>query len=92
VDKFTLELSPAAIRDLDKLEDKGARMILAELTVLKDNPFPRGKLIKKIKGKKTNFYRLRVGKYRVFFCIEGAVVVVLKVIGKKDAGRFIKNL
>ncbi len=92
MDKFILELSSAAVRDLDKLEDKGARTVLSELIVLKDNPFPRGKLIKKVKGKKTNFYRLRVGKYRVFFCIEGSVIVVLKVVGKKDADRFIKNL
>ncbi len=92
MDKFTLELSSSAVRDLDKLEDNLARTILSELTVLKNNPFPRGKLIKKIKGKKANFYRLRAGKYRVFFCIAGSVIVVLKVVGKKDAERFIKKL
>ena len=51
-----------AVRDLNKLEDKLSRTILAELTVLKDNPFPRGKLIKKIKGKRANFFSTLEGK------------------------------
>jgi len=92
VDKFTLKLSPAATRDLDQLEDKVVQAIIEKLAVLKENPFPKGKLIKKIKGKKTTFYRLRVDKYRVFYSIEGSEVVILKVVGKKDADKFIKNL
>jgi mRNA interferase RelE/StbE len=92
VEKFTLKLSPAATRDLDQLDDKEAAKVLDELPILRDNPFPRGKLIKKIKGKKTTFYRLRVDKYRVFYGIEGAEVVILKVIAKKDADKFIKQL
>lgn len=92
MDRFVLKLSPTATRDLDQLEDKVARMILDELPVLRDNPFPIGKLIKKLKGKKSTFYRLRVDKYRVFYCLEGTEVVILRIIGKKDADRFIKNL
>lgn len=90
--KFVLKLSPAATRDLDRLEDKVVRMILDTLPALRDNPFPRGKLIKKIKGKKSTFYRLRVHDYRVFYSIEGLNVAILRIIAKKDADRFIKNL
>jgi len=92
VDKFILKLSLTATRDLDRLEDEVVRMVLNALPVLHENPFPRGKLIKKIKGKRSTFYRLRVDKYRVFYSIEGSNVVILKVIGKKDADKFIKNL
>jgi mRNA-degrading endonuclease RelE of RelBE toxin-antitoxin system len=59
---------------------------------LRENPFPRGKLIKKLKGKKSTFYRLRVDKYRVYYTIEGPDVVVLRVLSKKDADKFIKRL
>lgn len=90
--KFAVKLSPEAVRDLGGLEARVAELILSALGVFTDHPFPRGKLIKKIKGKKTTFYRLRVREYRVFYCIQRAEVVVLKIVAKKDAHRFIKNL
>lgn len=87
MDEFVLLLSPSATRDLDRLDDKAARMILDELPDLKDNPFPQGKRIRKIKGKRSTFYRLRVDKYRVFYSIEDLHVVILRIISKKDADR-----
>lgn len=90
--KFSLTLSPSATRDLDQLDDKIVKQIFGKLPALKDNPFPHGKLVKKIKGKRAVFYRLRVGKYRVFYYIDGRNVAVLRVIGKKDAGKFIKTM
>lgn len=92
MDKFTLTLSPKTGRDLDRLDDHVVRRIVEALPVLTDNPFPRGKLIKKIKGKASAFYRLRVGEYRVFYSLEGPAVVILRVIGKKDADKFIQRL
>ena len=62
------------------------------MNVLIENPFPRGKLIKKIKGTNADFYRFRIDKYRVFYMIEGNEVVVLRVLSKKDAAKFIKKL
>jgi mRNA-degrading endonuclease RelE of RelBE toxin-antitoxin system len=55
VERFALKLSPAATRDLDRLDDQTAGIILDHLPVLRENPFPRGKLIKKLKGKKSTF-------------------------------------
>lgn len=88
--RFLLTLSPSAVRDLDRLEDKTARKILEKASALEGNPFPRGKLIKKIRGKKFVLYRLRVGRDHVFYSIEKMKVVILKVIDKKDADRFIR--
>ena len=92
MDKFVLVLSPSTVRDLDSLEEKVVIKILKKLSLLETDPFPRGKLIKKIKGKKSVFYRLRVDKYRVFYFINDRDVVVLKIIGKKDADKFIKSI
>ena len=92
MDKFVLVLSPSTVRDLDSLEEKVVIKILNKLSLLETDPFPRGKLIKKIKGKKSVFYRLRVDKYRVFYFINDRDVVVLKIIGKKDADKFIKSI
>ncbi len=92
MDKFKIELSPAASRDLDDLEMGIVTKVLSDLRTLEDNPFPRGKLIKKIKGKKTSFYRLRIDKFRVFFEIHHMKIVILRILSKKEADRFIKTL
>lgn len=92
MDKFHIVLSPRAVKDLDSFSDTVCRKIAKAIKVLEENPFPRGKLIKKIKGKHSDYYRLRVDKYRVFYTIEGSKVVVLKILSKKDAERFIRNL
>ena len=52
MDRFEIELSPAASRDLDDLELGTVTKIFSDIKILAENPFPRGKLIKKIKGKK----------------------------------------
>jgi len=90
--RFKIELSPAASRDLDDLEMGIVTKVVSDLKILKENPFPRGKLIKKIKGKKTTYYRLRVDKFRVFFEIQPMKIVILRIISKKEADRYIKRL
>ncbi len=91
MDSFRIELAPAASRDLDKFEIKVVKKILLDLKVLEKNPFPRGKLIKKIKGKKVSLYRLRVDKFRVFYEIQPGKIIILRVLSKKDSERFIKR-
>jgi mRNA interferase RelE/StbE len=92
MDTFRIELAPAASRDLDDLEIGTVTKIVSGLRILEEDPFPKGKLIKKIKGKKTAFYRLRVDKFRVFFEIQPGKIVILRILGKKEADRFIKRL
>ena len=91
MDKFSIELSPAASRDLDDLEMGTVTKVLSDLRTLQENPFPKGKLIKKIKGRNTTFYRLRIDKFRVFYEIQRANIVILRILGKKEADRFIKR-
>ena len=92
MDRFEIELSPATSRDLDDLELGTVTKIFSDIKILAEKPFPRGKLIKKIKGKKTPFYRLRIDKFRVFYEIQPMKIIVLRIISKKEAGRFIKRL
>jgi mRNA interferase RelE/StbE len=92
MDKFRIELSPAASRDLDELEVGIVMKVLLDIKILEENPFPRGKLIKKIKGKKSPLYRLRIDKFGVFFEIQPMKIVILRIISKKEADRYIKRL
>jgi len=55
MERFEIELSPATSRDLDDFELGTMTKIFSDIKILAENPFPRGKLIKKIKGKKTHF-------------------------------------
>ena len=91
MNKFKIELSPAASRDLDDLEMGIVTEVLSDLKTLDENPFPKGKLIKKIKGKKTSFYRLRIDKFRVFFEIQNRKIIIFRILSKKEADRFIKR-
>ena len=92
MDRFSIELSPAASGDLDDLEMGAVTKVLSDLRILEENPFPKGKLIKKIKGKKTAFYRLRIDKFRVFYEIQRMKIVILRIISKKEADRYMKKL
>ncbi len=90
--KFQIVLSPGAGKDLDSLSDSICEKIIRALQTLKDNPFPRGKLIKKIRGSNSDYYRLRVDKHRVFYMLEGNRAVILRILSKKDVERFIRKL
>jgi len=92
MDRFKIELSPAASRDLDDSEMGIVTKALSDLKILEENPFPKGKLIKKIKGKKTSFYRLRIDKFRVFYEVQHMKIIILRIISKKEADRYIKKL
>jgi len=89
VGEFSLILTPKAVKDLDAFSDSICIKIANSMKELRENPFPRGKLISKIKGTRSTFYRLRIDKYRVFYMIEADKVVILRVLSKKDAEKFI---
>ncbi|MCL5022234.1 MAG: type II toxin-antitoxin system RelE/ParE family toxin [Nitrospirae bacterium] len=92
VDKFGVILSPYATKDMDGFSDSVCGKIARVLEALAGNPFQRGNLIKKIKGKNADFFRLRADRYRVFYVIEAGKVVVQRVLGKKDAERYIRKV
>jgi len=92
VGEFSLILTPKAVKDLDAFSDSICMKIANSMKELRENPFPRGKLIRKIKGTRSAFYRLRIDKYRVFYMIEADKVVILRVLSKKDAEKFIRPL
>ena len=89
--RFTIEIAPAAIKDLNRLESEAAEEILQKISILEQVPFPKGKLIKKIKGKKSVFYRLRVDKMRVFYEIMPGRVVIMRILSKKETDKYIKR-
>ncbi len=78
---YLVEFMPRAIKDLKTLPESTRRRIIAGIDALQDD------LAGDVK-KLTNFtpeYRLRVGKYRVLFEVEGAKVIIYRILHRKDA-------
>lgn len=65
---------------LNKLEPIISRRILKKVDELSENPFFKD--IKKLKGR--DDFRLRVGDYRIIFCIEKNIIQILKVGHRKN--------
>ncbi len=78
---YQIEFKPRAIKDLKALPVVERRRVVAKAEALQAD------LAGDVK-KLTNFtpeYRLRVGNYRVLFEVEGATVVIYRVLHRKDA-------
>jgi mRNA interferase RelE/StbE len=86
VNKYQIEFSNAALKQLKKLPVKVRTRIQTKIDELADNPRPNGviKLEDSDKG-----YRIRVGNYRVLYDIfdDVLVVSVVRVGHRKDVYR-----
>jgi mRNA interferase RelE/StbE len=79
---FTITLSKNVVKQLDKLSNNIAQPIFDAITLLADEPRPKG--CKKLKGREG--YRIRVGKYRIIYEIYDKVLLidVLAIGHRKD--------
>ncbi len=87
--EFEVAFASAAARDLDDVEVSFGRHLAA-------NPFPRGKLIKRLRGFRVPTYELRVQSggrsYRVVCRIEGRRVIVLMIPPRALLERHLRRL
>jgi mRNA interferase RelE/StbE len=83
---YRIEISPAAERQIRKLDRSVRRRIFQKLETLKAGPHPPGS--EKLSGN-DGFYRVRVGDYRIIYDIQDEIttVVVLKVGHRKEIYR-----
>ena len=82
--KYQLKIKKSAEKELATLPYNTILSIKDDIEKLSDNPFPVG--YKKLKGFK-NFYRLRVGSYRIIYSVEHnkLVIEIIKIAHRKDA-------
>ena len=80
---YTVEIAPAAERQLRKLDTTVRRRIFVKLDSLKKNPRPPG--VEKLWADE-NLYRGRAGDYRIVYEIDDRItrVLVLKVGDRKE--------
>lgn len=73
---YRIELRPAAVRDLRKLDTVVRRRLAAAIDRLAQTPRPPG--VEKLQGQEDR-YRVRVGEYRILYEIEDRALLVLVV-------------
>jgi mRNA-degrading endonuclease RelE of RelBE toxin-antitoxin system len=87
---FHIHLQPDAVADLDSFRKFDVSQILDGIEEhLRHQPAQESRArIKKLRGKQAADYRLMVGEFRVFYCIGGKTVKVLRVLSKEQTKDF----
>ena len=78
---FKVAISPRARKYTKSLDKADARTIKAHINALRIDPYtPRPQCdILKEKGKRPPLYRMRAGRYRIEYFIEGDTIFISKV-------------
>ena len=71
---YEVRFTDAALEDMGKLDKSISKRIVDKLKIVASDPFS---FVKKLKG--CNFYRLRVGDYRVIMAIENKKMIMFVV-------------
>ena len=84
--KYRIEFSPTAESQFKKLPKEVQIRLKHRIDILAENPFSRG--VKKLSAQE-NFYRLRIGDYRIIFQVQGKalLILILKLGHRKNVYR-----
>ena len=84
--RYSIQLTPAAQRQLKKLNPQARRVVATCIDGLATDPRPHG--FRKLEGA-DSFYRMRAGSYRVIYQVRDDVLQVLVVClgDRKDVYR-----
>lgn len=83
---YQLKFLGKALDDLKKIDRAHQKIIKEKLLILAKNPQVLKNNIMKLRGTKENYYRLRVGNYRVLFKKEDdhLVIIVVRIGHRKE--------
>jgi len=85
---FRVDFTPAAARDLKRLDPYVRSQLLRAATILMEAPQPSSSgRIKLLVGLQPVHFRLRVGDYRIIYRIESNQVLVVRVAHRREAYR-----
>ena len=76
---YKVEFLKEAVEELSRIDSIWQKRILNKIKILTDNPKHLANNIKKLKGRYQEYYRLRVGDYRIIYSIEKDRLVILIV-------------
>ncbi len=73
--RYRIEVRPAALRSLRKLDPQVRKRVQGAIALLADDPRPPNS--KRLRGR--DAFRVRVGDYRIIYTVEDGVLVVVVV-------------
>ena len=81
---YQLEITNTAHHQLRQLSPINLQRVHAAIEQLSQNPRPKG--VKKLKGE-VDFYRIRVGNYRILYEINDAakIIIIERVMSRENA-------
>lgn len=84
---YKIEFRPAAHRDLKALPKEILLRVSEKISALAENPRPLG--VEKLSGSEDDFYRIRIGDYRVLYTIQDKVllIIIIKVRHRREVYR-----
>ena len=80
---YEISLSPGAQKSLRNLSGEQKKRVTAALDLLANDPFPKGKKIKKLVGV-TGGWRLRVGSLRILYILEENMIKIYSIKKRGD--------
>lgn len=85
--KFTVRLTPAAQKDLRRLDRQHEDQVIKAIDGLEDDPRPFNS--EELAGRSKGLFRVRTGSYRVLYEIdyEQSIVTVTRAKHRRDAYR-----
>ena len=87
---YTIQLKPAAIRELIKLPRDVRRSIRSRIDALANNPSPPD--AKKLEGEE-EFYRIKIGDYRIVYQVhkKSLFILMIRIGHRKEVHRRISR-
>lgn len=76
---YKIEFIKEAREEINKIDPIWKKRIISKLKILAENPENLKNNIKQLKGKLSNYNRLRIGNYRIIFSYENDKMVILIV-------------
>ena len=92
--KYEIVFSKAAEKDISSLASATRLdMLVTVKKELEANPYPHGKTrVKRLQGFHFTVFRLRIGDWRVIYHIDGSVIIVLRIVLRKELDRALFRL
>ena len=83
---YKLKFLGKALNDLKKIDRAHQKIIKEKLLILAENPEALKSNIKKLSGTKDDYYRLKVGSYRVIFKREEKklIIIIVRIGHRKE--------
>lgn len=79
---YNLFIERNVIKFLSKLEKKDSKRIFEKIKELKNNPVPQD--AKRLVNVKDRVFRIRIGKFRVLYRLNGDKIIVVFLVDKRS--------